>query len=77
MMVRPRNRNRYPIRAAAAALLLAALPALAQQPAPPPAPAPPSQPPGQQTIALPAGPAAPGTTEDCGCGVPASPRGPR
>ncbi len=74
-MVRPRNRKRYPICAAAAALLLAALPALAQQPTPPPAP--PPQPAGQQAITLPPAPATLGTAEDCGCGVPASPRGPR
>jgi hypothetical protein len=72
MMVRPRNRKRYPIQAATVALMLGTMPALAQQPAPPPAP-----PPGQQATTLPATPPAPATAEDCGCGVPSSPRGPR
>lgn len=54
------------MRALALTLLLAASPALAQQ-APPPQP-----PPSQPTTQLPSAP-----QEDCGCGVPNSPRGPR
>ncbi|WP_146217124.1 hypothetical protein [Falsiroseomonas bella] len=63
----PRNRKGYPIPATLPALLLAAWPALAQ-PAPPPAEPPRTEQPAPPT---------PGGAEDCGCGVPANPRGPR
>jgi hypothetical protein len=78
-MVRTCNRKCLPIRHSLAAILLAlvALPASAQpaaQTAPPPTP-----PPASQQATLPPMPVAPATAPagDCGCGVPASPRGPR